>query len=114
MTVQAIQDGVDILNLSLGAGPVVEGEITFLDALELALLGAVKHGIFVSKAAGNDGPTDVTVSSFSPWIMTVAASIIDRTYPKHLVLGNGQSILGVGEDLSRKQIEMSHPNLRGV
>ncbi|CAK9227476.1 unnamed protein product [Sphagnum troendelagicum] len=97
---KAIQDGVDILNLSLGAGPVVQGENTFLDALELALLGAVKHGIFVSKAAGNDGPTDVTVSSFSPWTMTVAASIIDRTYPKHLVLGNGQSILGVGEDLS--------------
>ncbi|KAH9563942.1 hypothetical protein CY35_05G150100 [Sphagnum magellanicum] len=97
---KAIQDGVDILSLSLGSGPVVQGEITFLDALELALLGAVKHGIFVSKAAGNDGPGDVTVSSFSPWIMTVAASIIDRTYPKHLVLGNGQSILGVGEDLS--------------
>jgi subtilisin family serine protease len=97
---KAIQDGVDILNLSLGSGPVIDGEITFLDALELALLGAVKHGIFVSKAAGNDGPSDVTVSSFSPWIMTVAASIIDRTYPKHLVLGNGQSILGVGEDLS--------------
>ncbi len=114
MTVHAIQDGVDILNLSLGAGPVVQGEITFLDALELALLGAVKHGIFVSKALGNDGPNDVTVSSFSPWIMTVAASIIDRTYLNHLVLGNGQSILGVGQDLSRKQIEMSHPNLRGV
>ncbi len=55
MTVQPIQDGVDILNLSLGAEPVVQGEITFLDALELALLGAVKHGIFVSKAAGNNG-----------------------------------------------------------
>ncbi|CAK9192626.1 unnamed protein product [Sphagnum troendelagicum] len=52
-------------------------------------------------AAGNNGPSDVTVSSFSPWIMTVAASIIDRTYLNHLVLGNGQSILGVGQDLSR-------------
>ncbi len=37
---------------------------------------------------GNGGPYDQTVTSFSPWIITVGAGVDDRSYPKMLTLGN--------------------------
>jgi hypothetical protein len=36
----------------------------------------------------NGGPYDQTVTSFSPWIITVGAGVDDRSHPKMLTLGN--------------------------
>jgi len=96
---QAIQDGVDVLSLSLG-GPPNAGEVTFTLAMEIAFLGAVKAGIFVVHAAGNKGSQISTVASFSPWITTVGASSTDRSYPNYFFTSDGKNFSGQG--LTRK------------
>ena len=62
----------------------------------MALLTAVKAGIFVVQAAGNTGPAPHSVSSFSPWIFTVGAASHDRVYTNSINLGNNVTISGVG------------------
>ncbi|CAN1226219.1 Subtilisin-like protease SBT2.1 [Linum grandiflorum] len=66
----------------------------------MALLSAVKAGIFVVQAAGNTGPSPKSMSSFSPWIFTVGAASHDRIYSNSVTLGNNVTIQGVG--LARK------------
>lgn len=68
----------------------------------MALLSAVKAGIFVVQAAGNTGPSPNSMSSFSPWIFTVGAASHDRSYSNSMTLGNNVTIPGVG--LARKFI----------
>jgi len=78
----AIHDGVDILSLSLNS---VENSF--------GALHAVQKGITVVYAAGNDGPSPQTVENTSPWVITVAASKIDRSFPTAITLGNKQRIM---------------------
>ncbi|XP_052108250.1 subtilisin-like protease SBT2.4 [Arachis duranensis] len=92
---QAVSDRVDILTVSVGPDePPPDGTLTFLNMFEVAMLFARKAGVFVVQAAGNKGPYPSTVVSFSPWAMGVGASTTDRTYPAHLLLGNGQVLDG--------------------
>lgn len=100
MHLQAAQDGVDIISLSITPNRRPPGLATFFNPIDMSLLAAVKAGIFVVQAAGNTGPSPKSVSSFSPWIFTVGASAHDRIYNNHLVLGNNLTISGVG--LARK------------
>ncbi|GAB4853520.1 hypothetical protein Ancab_017711 [Ancistrocladus abbreviatus] len=94
---QAIHDGVDIINLSVGPNsPPAETKTTFLNPFDASLLSAVKAGVFVAQAAGNGGPFAKTLLSYSPWITSVAAAIDDRRYKNHLVLGNGKILPGLG------------------
>ncbi|KAK6797127.1 hypothetical protein RDI58_004829 [Solanum bulbocastanum] len=93
---QAAQDGVDIINLSITPNRRPPGVATFFNPIDMALLSAVKAGIFVVQAAGNTGPSPKSVSSFSPWIFTVGASTHDRVYSNSIVLGNNITIPGVG------------------
>ncbi|WRX17829.1 Peptidase S8/S53 domain - like 10 [Theobroma cacao] len=93
---QAVEDGVDILSLSLGPSSVPPGLSAFLNMLELELLFATKAGVLVVQAAGNGGPSSSSIICFSPWITSVPASITDRKYKNTILLGNGQSFSGVG------------------
>lgn len=94
---QAVQDGVDIINLSVGPNsPPSSTRTTFLNPFDAALLSAVKAGVFVAQAAGNGGPFPKTLVSFSPWIATVAAAVDDRRYKNHMILGNGKALPGLG------------------
>ncbi|GLT43914.1 hypothetical protein SLA2020_178390 [Shorea laevis] len=89
---QAIKDGVDVVSISLGfAG----GGATryFEDSTAQAAFAGIQRGIFFSLSAGNDGPR--TVGNTAPWLMTVAASYIDRSFPAILKLGNGQIFEGI-------------------
>lgn len=98
---QAVEDGVDVLNLSVGPNsPPSATRTTFLNPFDAALLSAVKAGVFVAQAAGNGGPFPKTLVSFSPWITTVAAGVDDRRYKNQLSLGNGINLPGLG--VSRK------------
>ncbi len=67
----AVADGVDIINYSLGSK---QNDITEPDGL--ALLNAFDAGVLAVVAGGNDGPDYGTITSPSsaPWVMTVAAS----------------------------------------
>ncbi|KAL4292150.1 hypothetical protein GQ457_14G011450 [Hibiscus cannabinus] len=93
---QAAQDGVDIISLSITPNRRPPGIATFFNPIDMALLSAVKSGIFVVQAAGNTGPSPKSMSSFSPWIFTVGAASHDRTYANSVVLGNNVTIPGVG------------------
>ncbi|XP_010441875.1 PREDICTED: subtilisin-like protease SBT2.3 [Camelina sativa] len=93
---QAAQDGVDILSLSITPNRKPPGVATFFNPIDMALLSAVKAGIFVVQAAGNTGPAPKSMSSFSPWIFTVGASSHDRVYSNSLILGNNVTIPGIG------------------
>ncbi|CAO2819432.1 unnamed protein product [Amaranthus hypochondriacus] len=93
---QAVEDGVDILSLSVGPSSVPPGPSAFLNVLEMELLFATKAGVVVIQAAGNGGPSSSSILSFSPWITTVAASITDRKYNNTIVLGDGHNLSGMG------------------
>jgi hypothetical protein len=69
---QAVQDGVDVLNFSIGGGAA---QTTFSPTDE-AFYNAASAGIFVAAAGGNAGPADSTLDNASPWETTVAASTI--------------------------------------
>ncbi|KAF0894015.1 hypothetical protein E2562_033799 [Oryza meyeriana var. granulata] len=87
---QAVEDGVDIISLSLGPTSLASGPASFLNLLETQLLLATKAGISVVQAVGNGGPDANTIVSFSPWITSVGASTTDRKYNKSIITGNGQ------------------------
>lgn len=93
---QAAQDGVDIISLSITPNRRPPGIATFFNPIDMALLSAVKAGIFVVQAAGNTGPSPKSVASFSPWIFTVGAASHDRVYTNSIILGNNITIPGVG------------------
>ncbi|XP_022881111.1 subtilisin-like protease SBT2.5 isoform X2 [Olea europaea var. sylvestris] len=93
---QAVEDGVDVLSLSIGPARVPSGPSAFLNVLELELLFATKAGVLVVQAAGNGGPSSSSILSFSPWITSVAASITDRRYNNSIILGDGQRLIGTG------------------
>ncbi|OMO81000.1 hypothetical protein COLO4_23813 [Corchorus olitorius] len=86
----AIEDGVDVLSLSLGGGSVP----FFDDSIAVGAFAAIQQGIFVSCSAGNEGPYYGTLSNEAPWILTVGASTIDRSISAIAKLGNGQTIDG--------------------
>ncbi|TBN58626.1 serine protease [Glaciihabitans arcticus] len=86
---QAVTDGVDVINYSIGGGAA---ETTY-SATDDAFLGAAAAGIFVAASAGNDGPDASTLDNASPWITTVAASTIPG-YEATATLGDGQAFAG--------------------
>ncbi|RZS01579.1 hypothetical protein BHM03_00031444 [Ensete ventricosum] len=91
----AVDDGVDVISLSLGgpsapfhSNPVAQGGFK-----------AVNKGVFVSCSAGNTGPNRGTVTNDAPWLLTVGASTTDRSFSSIVKLGDGQEL--DGESLSQ-------------
>ncbi|CAO1944765.1 unnamed protein product [Urochloa humidicola] len=99
----AIHDGVDVLSLSLGA---------LLDTNSFGALHAVQKGITVVYSAGNDGPRPQTVGNTAPWVITVAASTIDRSFPTVIKLGDKQQI--VGQSLYHQEKNSSGSSFRSL
>ncbi|KAL3688388.1 hypothetical protein R1sor_014697 [Riccia sorocarpa] len=88
---EAVVDGVDVISLSVGGGVVPY----FLDPIAIGSYSAMKRGILISCSAGNSGPGPLTVTNVAPWITTVAASTVDRSFPATVKLGgNGDSVYG--------------------
>lgn len=85
-----------MLVLSIGPDERRASEVTFLSMLDVALLSARRAGVFVAQAAGNSGPAESSVVSYSPWVTTVAAATTGRSYTSWLVLGDGRRIPGLG------------------
>ncbi|XP_065858908.1 subtilisin-like protease [Euphorbia lathyris] len=86
----AVEDGVDVLSLSLGGGSAA----FFDDAIAVGAFGAMQSGIFVSCSAGNSGPDNFTLSNEAPWILTVGASTVDRSIRSTVKLGNNLEYFG--------------------
>ncbi|GAU34587.1 hypothetical protein TSUD_15020 [Trifolium subterraneum] len=54
------------------------------------------EGIITVASAVNDGPSMGGVTNTAPWIVTVAASGIDRAFKSTVQLGSGKNVSGVG------------------
>jgi len=106
---QAVSDGVDVLSLSLGSIP----KPFYNDSIAVASFGATKNGVFVSCSAGNSGPFASTVGNGAPWIMTVAASYIDRTFPTKVKLGNSKTFEGTSLYQGKNQPNQQFPLVYG-
>ncbi|XP_062119539.1 subtilisin-like protease 3 [Humulus lupulus] len=87
----AVNDGVDILSLSIGGG---ENDPMHADAIAVGAFSAIRKGIFVSSSAGNSGPEHSTLSNIAPWLLTVGASTIDRKIKATVKIGNGEALDG--------------------
>ncbi|HFE65965.1 MAG TPA: hypothetical protein ENJ93_01770, partial [Chloroflexi bacterium] len=87
---QAVADGVDVINYSIGGGASLIGSD------DLAFLFAADAGVFVATSNGNSGPGPYTVGGPAsvPWITSVGASTQDRTFQGSAVLGNGAEYFG--------------------
>ncbi|KAL8469278.1 hypothetical protein ACS0TY_032195 [Phlomoides rotata] len=86
----AIDDGVDVLSVSLGGAT----RDYLLDTIAIGSFHAVKKGITVVASAGNSGPILGSVGNVAPWILTVAASTIDREIQANVRLNNGSFFKG--------------------
>jgi uncharacterized repeat protein (TIGR01451 family) len=73
---QAVADGVDVINYSIGGGSTDP----WGSSNAIAFLNARDAGVFVATSAGNSGPGARTVGSpaDAPWLLSVGASTHDR------------------------------------
>ncbi|KAM0903745.1 hypothetical protein ACQ4PT_018501 [Festuca glaucescens] len=105
----AVADGVHVLSLSLGGPP--SDYVT--DPIAIGAFYAVQKGVTVVCSAGNSGPEPGSVSNLAPWILTVAASTMDRDFPAYATFGNstikGQS-LSNGTQPARQMISGDKAN----
>ncbi|KAL8165983.1 hypothetical protein V2J09_007482 [Rumex salicifolius] len=103
---KAVEDGVDIMSLSIGGGTSDYDR----DTVALGAFKALTKGIFVSTSAGNGGPGAGTLSNVAPWITTVGAGTLDRDFPAFVTLGNGNKLAGVslysGKPLPNRPISL--------
>jgi subtilisin family serine protease len=86
---QAILDGVDIMSLSVGFNQTSY----FKDIIAIGSLSAIDKGIFVVCAAGNHFGFK-TILNGAPWITTVGAGTLDRSFQATVTLENGISFEG--------------------
>ncbi|WP_409235572.1 S8 family serine peptidase [Streptomyces sp. PA5.6] len=94
---QAVADGVDVVNYSLGG----TFESAYNDPAQVALRNAAAAGVFVATAAGNSGPKASSLSNTAPWTTTVAAGTI-ASHTGTVTLGNGASHTGISTTVHRQ------------
>lgn len=87
----AIADGVDIISISAGSSTPSN---YFEDPIAIGAFHAMKNGILTSTSAGNEGPRFISITNFSPWSLSVAASTIDRKFFTKVKLGDSKVYKG--------------------
>jgi subtilisin family serine protease len=93
---QAVIDGVDVINYSIGG----TSEPGTFDAVDVAFMFAAEAGVFVATSAGNNGPGASTLGKWpTPWTTGAAASTHWIAEQK-LVLGNGDEFIGASTTAS--------------
>ncbi|KAL2525806.1 Subtilisin-like serine endopeptidase family protein [Abeliophyllum distichum] len=99
----AISDGVDIISLSVG-GFFPSDYLD--DPIAIGAFHSMKNGILTSNSAGNSGPDPESITNFSPWSLSVAASVIDRKFLAQVQLGNNETYEGVSINTFKLRDEM--------
>uniref|UniRef100_A0A0E0M2M9 Subtilisin-like protease n=1 Tax=Oryza punctata TaxID=4537 RepID=A0A0E0M2M9_ORYPU len=109
----AIADGVDVISVSLGASPYFRPDFSD-DPIAIGSFHAVAKGVMVVCSAGNAGPDAATVVNAAPWILTVAASTIDRYFQSDVVLGgNNTAVKGGAINFSNLNKTPKYPLITG-
>jgi subtilisin family serine protease len=87
---QAVADGVDVINYSIGSGSFAIGPD------DIAFLFAADAGVFVATSNGNSGPNPATTGSPAsvPWVTSVGASTQKRFFQGSARTGAGQTYFG--------------------
>ncbi|KAK8935946.1 hypothetical protein KSP39_PZI013420 [Platanthera zijinensis] len=67
----------------------------FEDTNAIGSFHAMKKNILTSSSGGNSGPNSSTIENYAPWLLTVAASTIDRNFVAQTQLGDGQDYKGL-------------------
>ncbi|WOL05937.1 subtilisin-like protease SBT1.6 [Canna indica] len=113
---RAVADGVDVISVSIGGGDGMASPY-YLDPIAIGSYGAVSRGVFVASSAGNDGPGSMSVTNLAPWLTTVGAGTIDRSFPADIVLGDGRRLSGVslysGKPLANSMYQLVYPGKTG-
>ncbi|XP_061343488.1 cucumisin-like [Gastrolobium bilobum] len=91
---EAIADGVDLISTSTGPTGIVHYEY-FGHAINIGSFHAMKRGILTSNSAGNLGPELYSMTIYPPWLLSVAATTINRMFLTKLQLGNDMVYEGV-------------------
>ncbi|KAI3940231.1 hypothetical protein MKW98_027085 [Papaver atlanticum] len=99
----AISDGVDIISISISSSADL-----FNDPISIGSFHAFKKGILVSTSAGNSGDSTTKVA---PWLLTVAASSIDREFSSNVHLGNSEILKG--SSINPLKMDKFHPVIFG-
>ncbi|CAI7830066.1 unnamed protein product [Closterium sp. NIES-54] len=99
---QGVADGVDVLSLSLGS-KIPDPEDNYFN--DLAFMRANAAGVFVTFAAGNEGPPGRggyyrTLDNFAPFYLTVGASTIARGGASLASSTAGAQLLTLGANTS--------------
>ncbi|KAM1400547.1 hypothetical protein ACFX2I_027565 [Malus domestica] len=105
----AIHDGVDVISISIGGG----SSSYVSDIIAIGAFHAIKKGIITVASAGNDGPNLGSVLNHAPWLVTVAASGIDRDFISKVHLGNGKDVSGIGVSMFSPKKNL-YPIVSGV
>ncbi|CAL0303326.1 unnamed protein product [Lupinus luteus] len=105
----AIHDGVDVISISIGGGD--PNYVT--DSISIGAFFAMRKGIITVASAGNGGPSLATVTNTAPWIVTVAASAIDRAFKSTVQLGSGKNISGTGVSCFNPERKL-YPLVNGI
>lgn len=87
---QAIADGVDVLNYSIGpsSGP---GQSPYVSAAEVAFLEAVDAGIITATSAGNSGNGVSTTYKAAPWTLIVGNTNHGRIFGNPVIVNPGDA-----------------------
>jgi hypothetical protein len=89
----------------------------FEDAAAIGSFHAMRRGVVTSAGAGNaGGRTGGRVCNVAPWMLSIAASSIDRRMVDKIVLGNGKTIVVLFSTLVSRQLNpyiMSLSELNG-
>lgn len=88
---QAVADGVDVINFSIGGGAT-----SFNGPDDVAFLFAADAGVLVATSAGNAGPEPQTIGTPSgvPWITAVAATQDDTVLGLSITINAPASVAG--------------------
>ena len=109
---QATEDGVDVINYSIGS----EANNPWTSQIAKAFLNAREAGIFVVASAGNDGPHPGSVGSpaNAPWIIAAGNATHNRSFVslvQNLIGGDTtppEDLVGVSQTGGTGQLQIVH------
>ena len=99
---QAVADGVDVINYSVGSGSYAIGPD------DIAFLFAADAGVFVATSNGNSGPGAATIGSPAsvPWLTSVGASTQNRTFQGSVSSSDGWEFFGASVTAGTEELPL--------